>query len=60
MRTSVPEARAMVMTEVGRLEARTFPLPRVDDDDGILRVEATGICGSDHPSSAATFPASAP
>ena len=38
----------MVMTEVGRLEARTFPLPRVDDDDGILRVEATGICGSDH------------
>jgi alcohol dehydrogenase len=36
------------MTEVGRLEARTFPLPSVEDDDGILRVAATGICGSDH------------
>ena len=48
MRTSVPEARAMVMTEVGRLEAHTFPLPPLGNDDGILRVEATGICGSDH------------
>jgi threonine dehydrogenase-like Zn-dependent dehydrogenase len=36
------------MTEVGRLEARTFPLPAVGDDDGVLRVEATGICGSDY------------
>ena len=38
----------MVMTEVGRLEAHTFPLPPLGNDDGILRVEATGICGSDH------------
>src|SRR5215472_14471895 len=48
MRASAPEARAMVMTEVGRLEPRTFPLPPLGNDDGILRVEATGICGSDH------------
>src|ERR1700736_4804929 len=48
MTSPVAEARAMVTTVVGRLEARTFPLPPIDKDDGILRMEATGICGSDH------------
>jgi threonine dehydrogenase-like Zn-dependent dehydrogenase len=48
MSTPRAEARALVMTEVGRLEAQTFPLPPVANDDGILRVEATGICGSDY------------
>lgn len=42
------EAHALVMTRIGRLEPRSFPLPAIGDDDGLLRVEATGICGSDH------------
>jgi alcohol dehydrogenase len=40
-------ARALVLVEPGRLEARELPLPEVGPDDGLLRVEATGICGSD-------------
>jgi len=42
------EATALVMTEPGRLEEQRFPIPTVGADDGVLRVEATGICGSDH------------
>jgi alcohol dehydrogenase len=30
------------------MKIRTFPLPEVGDDDGILRVEACGLCGTDH------------
>ena len=41
-------AHAVVMTAVGRLEEQSFPVPAVGRDDGVLRVEATGICGSDH------------
>jgi alcohol dehydrogenase len=40
-------ARALVLVEPGRLEARELPLPEIGDDDGLLRVTATGICGSD-------------
>jgi alcohol dehydrogenase len=41
-------AHAMVMTGIGRLEHQELPVPAVGEDDGILSVEATGICGSDH------------
>jgi threonine dehydrogenase-like Zn-dependent dehydrogenase len=37
----------MVQTAARTLEARTFPVPEVGDDDALLRVEACGICGSD-------------
>ncbi len=30
-----------------RIEPRDFPLPDIGDDDGLLRVELAGICGSD-------------
>jgi alcohol dehydrogenase len=30
------------------LEAATFALPEVGDDDGVLRIEACGLCGTDH------------
>ncbi len=32
----------------GRLVAREFPVPEVGLDDGVLRVEACGLCGTDH------------
>lgn len=39
---------AMVQTGTRRLEARDLPMPEIDDDSAILRIEACGICGSDY------------
>ncbi len=39
--------RAAVATQPLRTELRTFPLPPVGPDDGLLRVEACGLCGTD-------------
>ncbi|MGE5287296.1 MAG: zinc-dependent alcohol dehydrogenase [Micromonosporaceae bacterium] len=39
--------RAVVQVGPGKIELREFPRPRVGPDDGLLRVEANGICGSD-------------
>ncbi len=39
---------AMVQTAPRRLEPRELPLPEIDADTALLRVEACGICGSDH------------
>jgi threonine dehydrogenase-like Zn-dependent dehydrogenase len=39
--------RAAVLTAPRRIELRSFPRPRTGPDDGLLRVEACGICGSD-------------
>lgn len=38
---------AMVVVEPGRLEQREFPLPTIGEEDGLLRVELVGVCGSD-------------
>jgi len=38
---------AVVQTAPRRLELRELPIPEIDDDSGLLRVEACGICGSD-------------
>ncbi|HEY1819769.1 MAG TPA: zinc-binding dehydrogenase [Trebonia sp.] len=38
---------ASVQTGRRRLELRELPLPPVSPDSGLLRVEATGVCGSD-------------
>ncbi|MCI2416534.1 alcohol dehydrogenase catalytic domain-containing protein [Saccharopolyspora sp. K220] len=40
-------ARAVVQTAARNLEMREFPLPGIGTEDGLLRVEACGICGSD-------------
>lgn len=39
--------RAAVQTGPRQIEIREFPRPRIGPDDGLLRVEANGICGSD-------------
>jgi threonine dehydrogenase-like Zn-dependent dehydrogenase len=39
---------AMVQTAVRRLEPRELPIPEIDADSALLRVEACGICGSDY------------
>jgi alcohol dehydrogenase len=42
------DVRALVLEEPRRLEARRLPVPQIGDDDGVLRVEACGLCGTDH------------
>ncbi len=39
---------ALVLEGPRRLRRRTLPLPEIGDDDGLLRVEACGLCGTDH------------
>ena len=44
---SVSGAKAMVLVDEQRLEMEEFPLPKVGPDEGLLRVEACGLCGTD-------------
>jgi len=39
---------AMVQTGVRTLEPRDLPIPDIDDESALLRIEACGICGSDY------------
>ena len=39
--------RAAVQVGPRQIELREFPRPRTGPDDGLLRIEACGICGSD-------------
>jgi threonine dehydrogenase-like Zn-dependent dehydrogenase len=41
------KVRAAVQTGPRRIELREFDRPEIGADDGLLRVEANGICGSD-------------
>lgn len=41
-------ARALVSEAPGRLQSRRLPLPDITDSDGLVRVEACGLCGTDH------------
>ena len=42
------DAEAAVLVGPRRLERRGFGLPELRDDDAILRIEACGLCGTDH------------
>jgi alcohol dehydrogenase len=42
------EAWAMVLVAPRRLERRVLPRPRIGPGEGLLRVEACGLCGTDH------------
>jgi len=44
----VRSARALVLEAPRHLGSRDFALPDIGDDDGLLRVEACGLCGTDH------------
>ncbi len=46
--TSSERAEAMVLTGPRALKRRSFELPETGADDGLLRVEACGLCGTDH------------
>ena len=41
-------AEALVLAKPRRLERRAFPLPAAGPRTGVLRVEACGLCGTDH------------
>ena len=45
--TSMTTAALLVAPR--KIEVREFPIPPIGDDDGLLRVEATGVCGVDWP-----------
>ncbi len=42
------EAQVLVLEAPRRLVPRTVRVPEIGDDDGLLRVEACGLCGTDH------------
>jgi threonine dehydrogenase-like Zn-dependent dehydrogenase len=48
--------RAIVQTGPRRFELRELPIPEIDADSGLLRVEACGICGSDVEQYTGTLP----
>lgn len=52
--------RAIVQTGTRQLEMRELPIPDIDDDSGLLRVEACGICGSDVEQYTGTIPVRMP
>jgi len=52
--------RAIVQTGTRQLEMRELPIAEIDDDSGLLRVEACGICGSDVEQYTGTIPVRMP
>ena len=37
----------MVLTAPRTLQMQTFKIPAIGEDDGLLKVELVGVCGSD-------------
>lgn len=52
--------RAVVQEGPRQLELRELPMPAIDDDSAILRIEACGICGSDVEQYTGTIPVPLP
>jgi len=53
-------SRVIVQTAPRRLELRELPIPDIDADSALLRVEACGICGSDVEQYAGVLPVRLP
>ena len=41
------KVRAVVMTGPGAMELRSYPYPAADEDSAVLKVEMSGVCGTD-------------
>ncbi len=41
------KTRSMVLEGPGQMKMREFDIPSIKDDDALLKVEMTGVCGSD-------------
>lgn len=54
------KARAIVQTGPRQLERRDLPIPEIDDESALLRIEACGICGSDVEQYTGTIPVRLP
>lgn len=53
-------ARALVLSAPRTMEAAELPLPEIGQDDGLLRVEACGLCGTDHEQYTGALPSPGP
>ena len=53
-------SRALVLTAPRELEFRDLPVPHPEVDGALLRVEACGLCGTDHEMFTGRLPAAAP
>lgn len=53
-------ATVMALEAPRRLVRRELPLPEIGDDDALLRVEACGLCGTDHEQYTGVLPAPGP
>jgi threonine dehydrogenase-like Zn-dependent dehydrogenase len=56
----MPTTRAIVQTGPRALELRELPVPDVDAESALLRIEACGICGSDAEQYVGTIPVEYP
>ena len=46
--TTTQPVRVLVLAAPRALDEREFARPEIVDDDGLLRIEACGLCGTDH------------
>ncbi len=44
----MPQAKGMVLTAPRHFEMRDFAVPEIAPNEGLLRIEACGLCGTDH------------
>ena len=54
------DVRAMVLTAPNQIELQRFPKPDIGEDDALLRIEASGICGTDYESLSGEYARSYP
>ena len=52
--------RALLLESPRALVEARFPLPELGEDDGVLRVEACGLCGTDHEMFTGALPTAGP
>lgn len=41
------KVKSAVLVKVGKIEIRKFPVPSIGPDEGLLRIERVGVCGTD-------------